>query len=564
MAARAPDRRAGHAARVGLLRRAAVLAVVCTVLAVVGLAAWQLAVVAVVAVLHTVLDRRLAARGPRTRRVRLGFDVLAPVAIAAVAPVLALPALLLLLVPVLQGGVEVSRRCGAVLEVAGLLPLGALVLLQDPPTAVLVLLGFHPVVALGLGAEVWDVAAQRDRARRELARLDDALSVLGATAPRLGTHGAVAAGVRALLPGVERVESLLDGHHELTGAAAGAFERGDPVVEDHAGGVAVAVPVRAGDEVVGAVVVHLGTTPADRDVRTLDVFVDRIASLLLVDAARQDEQRARSEVERAEQLRNDLLARVSHDLRVPVATLAGTARTLADHHAALDPERVARLHEALVRNADRVAAWVGSLLDDATHGVSGSLAPVPLELPGLLDAGVEVSSSALSGHRVAVWASPVSVLADTVAVVRILGNLLHNAARHAPAGSLVEVRSSVEDGHARVTVVDRGPGVGAGESARVFEPGVRGEGGGGAGLGLSTVRDLVGRLGGTVGVEQTPGGGASVWFTLPLVEAPVDGGSPGAATAPVVAAPPSAPEGPAGPGRPTGAREPDRGTGARR
>src|SRR5262249_6361658 len=95
--------------------------------------------------------------------------------------------------------------------------------------------------------------------------------------------------------------------------------------------------------------------------------------------------------------------------------------------------------------------------------------------------------------------------------------LLSNAIRHTPAGGSIELRAKAHDGVMRIEVADTGEGIPAAYRGQVFEKFVRvpGKAGGSAGLGLSISKEIVEAHGGEIGVDDTPGGGATFWFTVP-------------------------------------------------
>jgi signal transduction histidine kinase len=101
----------------------------------------------------------------------------------------------------------------------------------------------------------------------------------------------------------------------------------------------------------------------------------------------------------------------------------------------------------------------------------------------------------------------------------VLSNLIRNAihyAREGPREHRVLVRATSAPPGVRFEVDDTGPGLEPGTEARIFEPFVRlGDGGGGIGLGLATVKRLVAAHGGRVGVRSSPGRGCCFWFELP-------------------------------------------------
>jgi two-component system sensor histidine kinase KdpD len=111
---------------------------------------------------------------------------------------------------------------------------------------------------------------------------------------------------------------------------------------------------------------------------------------------------------------------------------------------------------------------------------------------------------------------------DAPLIEQALGNLLENAAKHTPAGTVVRLRARRQGAEFEVIVEDYGGGLGAGEAERVFEKFHHGslEGsGGGVGLGLAICRAIVRLHGGQAWAEQVPDGGSAFHFTLPI-EAP--------------------------------------------
>ena len=116
------------------------------------------------------------------------------------------------------------------------------------------------------------------------------------------------------------------------------------------------------------------------------------------------------------------------------------------------------------------------------------------------------------------------VVGDELRLRQVVGNLVRNAVVHTPPGTPIEVSVSSSDGHARLAVVDHGPGLTTEERRRAFEPFFRADPNrsrdhGGSGLGLSIASAVVGAHGGKIGVAETEGGGATFWVELPLTVA---------------------------------------------
>jgi nitrogen fixation/metabolism regulation signal transduction histidine kinase len=112
---------------------------------------------------------------------------------------------------------------------------------------------------------------------------------------------------------------------------------------------------------------------------------------------------------------------------------------------------------------------------------------------------------------------PVPVRGDQVLLARAAHNLVLNACEASPAGATVEIVARREYGHAVLEVLDRGPGLPAGLTDRLFEPYVSTKRRG-SGLGLSLVRDIARQHGGTVSLEDRDGGGARARLVLPLAK----------------------------------------------
>jgi two-component system sensor histidine kinase KdpD len=222
----------------------------------------------------------------------------------------------------------------------------------------------------------------------------------------------------------------------------------------------------------------------------------------------------------ADRLKDALLASVSHDLRTPLTTIKAVAHDLAEG----GEDRA----EIIEREADRLNRSVADLLD--LSRLNAGVLPIRLELNAvddLLGALVQRTEPALGGRQLDITLPPDDPLLvgrfDLVHTLRILTNLVENAVKYAPAGP-IEVAAARADDLITLRVSDRGPGIAAGEVARVFEPFYRppmtSPDAGGAGLGLSIARRLAEAQGGTLTYEPRPGGGST--FVLRLRAADVN------------------------------------------
>ncbi|MEP6470229.1 MAG: HAMP domain-containing sensor histidine kinase [Chloroflexota bacterium] len=217
------------------------------------------------------------------------------------------------------------------------------------------------------------------------------------------------------------------------------------------------------------------------------------------------------------------VAAASHDLRTPLTALQ-TELELVDRPDAAPDELLAAIRAAR-GDATRLGELAADLLQLATVSSGGrQLLLTDVKLVDLVTTVLRHVAPVAdqAGVRVRGTVDNDIVRLDRVRIEQALTNLVVNAVTYSSRGGEVEVRSAPESAGARaiaIEVLDRGPGIPTGEREAIFEPFRRGTGarGNGAGLGLATVRAAVEAHGGTVAVEDRPGGGAV--FRIGLVEA---------------------------------------------
>ncbi|ANH39055.1 Phytochrome-like protein cph1 [Nocardioides dokdonensis FR1436] len=228
-------------------------------------------------------------------------------------------------------------------------------------------------------------------------------------------------------------------------------------------------------------------------------------------------ERARDELQRSNSQLAAFAGQVSHDLRNPLTTVRMALSILAE-----DPETLHTDPEAgsfLISRAEKGAGRMQALIDDllAYARIGGRMASKQVDLAAVAADVRDDLAEALGGATLDIGILPV-VTGDPVQLRAVLQNLVANAAKFVPAGQPARIRvgaSRVRTGW-RVEVVDQGLGIAPEDRERVFEPLARAHDDvPGTGIGLATVRRIIDAHAGSIGIEETPGGGTTVWFVLP-------------------------------------------------
>ncbi len=225
-------------------------------------------------------------------------------------------------------------------------------------------------------------------------------------------------------------------------------------------------------------------------------------------------------LEAADDTRRRFFQDAAHELKTPLAVIEATASAVLDGVYDHDPK-----HVATVRGQARILARIVDDLRTVSLAETGDL-PLRIE-PVEVDAVTEPAVAAFAARADAAGiglsrsvAPGLVVLADRERLAQALGGLCDNALRHTPRSGQVTLSARRSGDAVRILVADTGSGVAPGDAPHVFDRFYqadvsRDRATGGSGLGLTIVRALVVAQGGRVGVEATPGGGATFWLELP-------------------------------------------------
>ena len=291
---------------------------------------------------------------------------------------------------------------------------------------------------------------------------------------------------------------------------------------------ALYVPLLASGEPVGA----LGVKPKDPErlfipeqLHLLEAFAHQSALAVAGDRLEQKQKQTQVLME-TEKLRSSLLSSVSHDLRTPLAAIAGSASSLLENRENMDKKTQDELLENIFGESERLNRLVNNLLE-MTRLESGAIRAKKEKIHIN-----EIIGSALSRLEKQIGARTVEIRArqdlpalpmDGLLIEQVLVNLLDNALKYTPDHSPVELSAETEGAWMKVQVFDRGPGLTEDDLAHVFDKFYRGQAqrlAGGTGLGLSVCKGILDLHEGKIEAFNRSGGGAVFQFSLPMEPKP--------------------------------------------
>ncbi|HEY0334307.1 MAG TPA: sensor histidine kinase KdpD [Stenotrophomonas sp.] len=229
-----------------------------------------------------------------------------------------------------------------------------------------------------------------------------------------------------------------------------------------------------------------------------------------------------------ERLRSALLSSVSHDLRSPLASMIGSASSLASYGDAMDAQDRRSLLDTIQLEGERLDRYIQNLLDMTRLGHAGlSLNRDWIGVDELIGSAARRLQRYQPGVTLRLDLAPnlAPIWVHPALVEQAIFNVLENAAKFSPPGEPVTIAAALQDGALRIDISDRGPGIPEDERVRIFdmfysvERGDRGRHG--TGLGLTICQGMIGAHGGSVvALPGLDGRGTTLRITLPLLEPP--------------------------------------------
>jgi len=282
------------------------------------------------------------------------------------------------------------------------------------------------------------------------------------------------------------------------------------------------LPLRGSGKVLGVLAIepsHRRRLLLPEQRHLLDTFAGQIALALERAMLADEAERSRVAAE-TESLRNTLLASISHDLRTPLAVIAGASSALNDASTAFDEQSRRLLASSIENKANEMTQIISNVLELMRLEAGLALHRDWQTVDDLVGSALDRLKLQLADHPVEVDLPPElpPVYVDGPLILQVFTNLLENVAKHTPPQTRIIIRASATETSVRVVVDDTGPGL-PGDPERLFEKFQRGrdEGNtGGAGLGLAICRVIVNLHGGRIEAARPPHGGARLTFTLPV------------------------------------------------
>ncbi len=238
-----------------------------------------------------------------------------------------------------------------------------------------------------------------------------------------------------------------------------------------------------------------------------------------------------TERKRVEQMKNDFVSTVSHELRTPLTSISGALGLIVGGALGSAPPTMQQMLEIAYRNSLRLGHLINDLLDmEKIAAGKMSFELREHSLGDLLEESLASNQALCEQHGVrCTLEHPTDVLVwvDGLRLQQVLGNFLSNAVKFTPEGGEIRLHSSLRGTKVRISVIDQGPGIPEAFRSRVFEKFAQADASdsrqkSGTGLGLAITKELIERMGGTVGFDCVPGQGTTFWCELPIQIPPAE------------------------------------------
>ena len=223
-----------------------------------------------------------------------------------------------------------------------------------------------------------------------------------------------------------------------------------------------------------------------------------------------------------DRMKSEFISTAAHELRTPLTVILGFAEILLEEKILADHQR--EYLSIIVDKSEVLQRLIDDLLDLGRVD-SGRLVHIEkerCEVCELIRQAVAEARLTCNSHRfeMVLPEASVELYADRLRIAQVMENLLGNAVKFSPSGSLIEILCSIGDNWVQVAVADQGVGLTAAQKERIFEKFYRADSSStskqGLGLGMTIVKNIIDAHGGKIRVDSEPGRGTRIIFQLPV------------------------------------------------
>lgn len=288
----------------------------------------------------------------------------------------------------------------------------------------------------------------------------------------------------------------------------------------------VYTPIRAGESVCGVLGIGASSRRTDSSEKGIVQSILGECGLALENLRNAKGREEAAVLARNEQLRANLLRTISHDLRTPLTSISGNADTLLGNRAMLDDETADRLLSDIRDDAEWLTRLVENILSISKIGDGSIQLDVSDQIvEDVLEEALRHIDRGSADHTIKLETGGEPMLArmDARLIIQVIVNLVNNAVKHTPTGSLITVSAVPDEKHAVICVSDNGPGIPDEWKERVFEMFFTGDNDVGdsrrsMGLGLPLCRSILEAHGSGLILHDNVPSGCVFGFKLPLSE----------------------------------------------
>ncbi|MBO4360182.1 MAG: histidine kinase, partial [Eubacteriaceae bacterium] len=285
--------------------------------------------------------------------------------------------------------------------------------------------------------------------------------------------------------------------------------------------------VTTGEVCYGVVCVYTGTVSIDPFEHSVLLSIMGECALAIENRYNQEEKERAARKAENEQERANILRSISHDIRTPLTSISGNAANLMSDDGHLDEETKRQMYADIYDDAAWLTGLVENLLSVTRLDNSAIKLNQTAELvEDVIREALKHCSRDLGKHQLQIDVpdDPIIAMMDTHLISQVITNLVNNAVKYTPEGSVIRVSVTSDDSFAYISVADNGEGIADVDKEKVFEMFYSGDNkpmmdsSRSLGLGLALCRTIVKAHGGDIILKDNEPAGSVFTFSLPTFE----------------------------------------------